>query len=286
MIPSTAYITLYTSILLLGLNGLFSNGLPLDATTLTHTRSIFAAMTLIVFIYVTKGRFRLPNKKSILIVYGLGILMGLHWVTFFYAMQSASVAIGMLALYTFPIMTIFIEPFFTKKKVRFLDIMLGLLVLSGLFIIVSDHLSTSSHSVFIGVISGIISAIFFSLRNVIQKYRCPDISSQSLMLHQMITIAVMLLLFTNTQSLLALNIAQWFYVLLLGVITTAIAHTLLVKSYKVFAAKTVAMVSCLQPVFGAFFAWLILNESLTLSTVIGGGIILGVAVYESTKAPV
>ena len=116
---STAYLTLYASIFLLGLNGLFSNGLPIDAVTLTHIRSVFAGITLVFFIILTRGALKLPNKKSAITVYGIGILLGLHWVTFFYAMQSASVAIGMLSLYTYPIITIFIEPFFTRKKFNY-----------------------------------------------------------------------------------------------------------------------------------------------------------------------
>ncbi|EGG93297.1 Permeases of the drug/metabolite transporter (DMT) superfamily [gamma proteobacterium IMCC1989] len=290
---STAHLTLYTSIFLLGLNGLFSNGLPIDATTLTHIRSVFAGITLVLFIIFTQGTIKLPNVKSVFIVYGIGILLGLHWVTFFYAMQSASVAIGMLSLYTYPIITILIEPFFTRKKIQLLDIALAVLVLAGLCIIVSDHLdsvfsnndNTQSFNIIIGVVSGILSAAFFAFRNTLQKYCCSHVKSDTLMLHQMILITIMLFLFIDTPALSQLNNTQWFYVVILGVLTTAIAHTLLVKSYKLFAAKTVAMVSCLQPVLGSFFAWLILNESVSVYTAIGGSIILGVAIYESTKAP-
>jgi drug/metabolite transporter (DMT)-like permease len=290
---STAHLTLYTSIFLLGLNGLFSNGLPIDATTLTHIRSVFAGITLALFIILSRGTIKLPNVKSVFIVYGIGILLGLHWITFFYAMQSASVAIGMLALYTYPIITILIEPFFTRKKLQLLDIALATLVLAGLCIIVSDHLgdifdpnkNISSSGIVMGVASGMVSAILFAFRNTLQKYCCSHVKSDTLMLHQMILITIMLFVFIDTQALNQLNNIQWFYVVILGVLTTAIAHTLLVKSYKLFAAKTVAMVSCLQPVLGSFFAWMILNESLSMHTIIGGSIILGVAIYESAKAP-
>jgi drug/metabolite transporter (DMT)-like permease len=292
MKPSTAHLTLYTSIFLLGLNGLFSNGLPVDATTLTHIRSVFAGITLLLFIVLMRGTVKLPNVKSVLTVYGIGILLGLHWVTFFYAMQSASVAIGMLSLYTYPIITILIEPFFARKKVQALDIFLAIVVLIGLSIIVSDHLSLElfsdkqelSFEIIVGAASGVLSAIFFAFRNTLQKYCCTEVRSDTLMLHQMLLITIMLGLFIDVDALGQLNSTQWFYVAILGVITTAIAHTLLVKSYKLFTAKTVAMVSCLQPVLGSLFAWLVLNETISIYTAIGGSIILGVAIYESTKA--
>jgi len=292
MKPSTAHFTLYTSIFLLGLNGLFSNGLPVDATTLTHVRSVFAGITLLLFLVLMRGTIKLPNLKSVLTVYGIGILLGLHWITFFYAMQTASVAIGMLSLYTYPIITILIEPFFTRKQVKALDVFLALTVLIGLSIIVSDHLIEGvfsdkqgfSFEIIIGVASGVLSAILFAFRNTLQKYCCTDVRSDTLMLHQMLLITIMLGLFIDVGALSQLDSTQWFYVVILGVITTAIAHTLLVKSYKLFAAKTVAMVSCLQPVLGSLLAWLVLNETISIYTAIGGSIILGVAIYESTKA--
>jgi drug/metabolite transporter (DMT)-like permease len=286
MKSSGAYVTLYTSIILLSLNGLFSNGLPLDAITITQIRSALAGLTLVVFIFLVKGTVRLPSIKTTGIVYGLGLLLGLHWATFFYAMQSASVAIGMLALFTYPIMTTLIEPFFTKKPINTADISLGLLALLGLLIIVSEHLSIDDRTIFLGVISGISSAMFFASRNVLQKYYCSDIPSETLMLHQVIATVLLLSLLIDIDSLVALSLEHWGYLALLGVITTAIAHTLVIKSHKTFSAKTVAMISCLQPVFGSVFAWLVLDEWLSITTMIGGSIILGVAIYESTKSAV
>lgn len=275
---SPAHLTLYTAIILLSLNGLFANGLPLDATSITQVRSIFALASLFIFIILIKGSIKLPDKKTVGIVYGLGILMGLHWVSFFYAMQSSSVAIGMLALYTFPVMTVLIEPLFNKKAIHAKDIALGLLALLGLFIIVSEHLTGTHSHALLGIAAGIASALFFALRNIFQKYYCKNIPSETLMLHQLIAIACMLSPFIDFQSLGQFNTTHWLYIALLGIISTAFAHTLLVKSYKVFPAKTAAMVSCLQPVFGALFAWLVLDEWLSINTIIGGSIILGVKV--------
>ncbi len=282
---SPAHTTLYAAIILLSLNGLFSNGLDLDVISITFARSLLAGLSILLFISWIRGTLKLQSPKSYLLVYTVGVLMGLHWVSFFYAMQSSSVAIGMLSLYTFPIMTVFIEPFFTRTNVHKQDITLGLLALLGLLIIVSPHLDFSSSLILWGIASGVVSALLFTLRNIIQKYHCADIPSETLMLHQMVAITAMLAAFTDINALAKLNSTHWLYIGLLGIITTAFAHTLIVKSYKVFPAKTVAMVSCLQPVFGALFAWLALNEGLSPNTLIGGSIILGVAIYESTKTP-
>ncbi len=290
MTPSSSYLTLYSALLLLSINGVFANGLPLDATTMTYIRCVFAAMTLALFIYFSKGKIRLPNIKTVVLVYFLGFILGLHWVSYFYSMQVSSVAIGLLALYTFPIMVLFIEPFFTGKRVQPIDIGLGVLVFIGLCIIVigqhDPNTDISSNGVFIGVITGIGSAFLFTIRNMVQKYYCPDISSDTLMLHQMLLVCTTFFFFVDTESVAQLPNEYWGYLVLLGVFTTAVAHTLLVKSYKLFPGKTVGLISCLQIVFGSFFAWAFLGETISLSTALGGSIILGVAAYESAKAPV
>ena len=257
---------------------------------MTHIRSVFASITLALFILISGSQFRLNSSKDILMVYGIGALMGLHWLTFFYGMQSSSVAIGMLALFTFPVMTVIIEPFFNGRRLQKLDIILALLVLLGLAIIVSGSLfettvKKSQQEIIYGVASGVASALLFSFRNLLQKYRCNDIPSDTLMLHQLIMIVIMMSFIIDIPSIQALPNHYWFYLVTLGVITTAVAHTLLVKSYKLFPAKSVAMVSCLQPVFGSVLAWLILGEHLGITTIIGGMIILGAALYESTKTP-
>jgi len=287
---TSAHFTLYSSVLLLSSNGLFANGIPLDAASIIHIRCIFAVFTLAIFIFITKGRFSLSNKTTGITVYIIGLLMGLHWLTFFYAIQSSSVAIGILALYTFPIITLFIEPFFTRKNIQVIDIFLGLLILIGIYIIAKNHLPTGQESfnpqVIYGIFSGIVSAIFFAFRNLLQKYRCPDISSDTLMFHQMIIVIIMMTLLIDIEAISALDSKFWPYLLLLGIVTTALAHTLLVKSYKLFTAKTVSMVSCSQPVLASILAWIILSEPLAITTIIGGSIILGVAAYESTKVSI
>lgn len=284
-----SYITLYSAVVMLSVNGLFSNGISLDAASMTHIRSIFAGITLAIFIGLGSSYFRLSSLRTTITVYGIGILMGAHWLTFFYGMQSASVSIGMLALYTFPVMTVIIEPFFNGRKIQKLDIGLTIIVFIGLAIIVSGSLFDGSidrnqEQIIYGVASGVISALLFSFRNLLQKYHCKDIPSDTLMLHQVIMIVVMMSFLIDIPAIKALSNIDWIYLAILGVFTTAIAHTLLVKSYKLFPAKSVAMISCLQPVFGSILAWLVLGEHLGITTIIGGSIILAVALYESTRS--
>jgi drug/metabolite transporter (DMT)-like permease len=275
------YLTLYVGITLLSTNGLFAKGIPLDATSITQLRSLIAAAGIACCLWAFKRSFSIQNRKKLAGVYLLGILMGLHWVTFFHAMQVSTIAIGMISLYTFPIMVVFMESAIQRRRPYWQDLGLACMVLIGILVLASHETMTLESTTLQGVFWGVVSALLFSSRNIAQKYYFTDVSSDKLMLHQVIAISLMLVVFIDMPDIGQLDTISWIKIIVLGIVTTAGAHTLLVMSYKKLPAKTVAMISCLQPVMGAIFAWIVIQEQPTISIIIGGSIILAVAIYES-----
>jgi drug/metabolite transporter (DMT)-like permease len=275
--------SLYLSIFLLALTGLFAKLIPLDATSIIQLRSVVAAVGLALFIALQKRSFKLSRKRTYVGVYALGILLGLHWVTFFHAMQVSTVAVGMLAMFTFPVVTILLEPLFTKKRIRGGDVCAGITVLAGLTIMVGSDLTDFQQPVTLGVLSGTISALLFALRNLFQKYRFDEETSDSLMFHQVVAVALMLALFIDFPRVEDLETASFIKVFLLGIFSTATAHTLLTYSLKQLPAKTVALIQCLQPLIAAVLAWLVVGEIPGLSVLIGRSVILSVSAYESVQ---
>jgi drug/metabolite transporter (DMT)-like permease len=274
---------LYLSIFLLALTGLFAKLIPLDATSIIQLRSVVAAVGLASFMAAQRRRPRLRGLRAYVGVYALGLLLGLHWVTFFHAMQVSSVAVGMLAMFTFPIITILLEPFFTTRKLMMGDLVAGLVVLAGLGIMVGPGLTDLRLPVTQGVLFGLFSALLFALRNLLQKYLYVGESSDGLILHQVIAIALVLIPFVDYPRAQALNGAGVVNILLLGLLSTAAGHTLLAFSLKQLPAKSVALIQCLQPPLAALLAWWVIGETPGAAVLIGGGMILSIAAYESLR---
>ena len=274
---------LYVAVFLLSLNGLFSKLIPMDAVSLTQLRSVMAALALLAFALLRKRRIGLKGIKEFVGVYLVGVILGLHWVSFYHSMQISTVAIGMLSLFTYPVITVFLEPFFNKKLIAKSDVVAAIVVFMGIAIMLGDDLQQFDSAAVQGVFWGVISAFLFSIRNLLQKYHHSSVPSDSLILHQVIAIAFMLILFVDVDSLKLMNSTDWVLLVLLGVISTATAHSLLSFSLKHLPAKSIAMISCLQPLAAAGFAWLILNEVPTMEIIVGGSIIVSVAFYESVS---
>lgn len=275
--------SLYIAILLLALTGLFSKLIPLDAISIIQLRGMIAAFCLALFILLRKRNFRLAGIRTYAGVYVLGLLLGLHWVTFFHAMQVSSVAVGMLAMFSFPIITILLEPLFSRQKLKAGDIIAGMIMLTGLAVMVIHDQADLQAPAMQGVFWGVFSGVLFALRNLFQKYHFNNEASDSLMFHQVVAVGLMLAVFVDYPQVRSLALVDLLKLVLLGIFSTAVAHTLLVFSLKQLSAKSVALISCLQPVIAILLAWYVVKEVPELPVLIGGSLVLSVAIYESVK---
>lgn len=207
-----------------------------------------------------------------------GILMGLHWVTYFYALVLSNVAIGMISLFTFPVITSFLEPIILKSKFRKIQLLLGAMVLLGVYFLVPDFDYENDYAKALGM--GIISAVFFSLRNIITKSKAGTYNGSVVMMYQLIIIAVCLSpLYWHYTDLDI--IGQLPSATVLALFTTAIGHSLFLYSLKNFSVTSVSIMSCSQPIYGIIVGIILLNEFPDSSSVIGGLIILTTVLFES-----
>lgn len=276
-------VALYLSIVLLALNGLFAKIIPLDALNVTQTRSVVACIMLFLVLVAQKANLRLNSLKQFIGVYGLGLVLGAHWITYFHAMQVSTVAIGMLSLFSYPVITVLIEPLFKRQVPKIADLLAAFAVFSGIFIMVSPQIISGEFdgNTVQGAFWGVTSAILFAFRNTSQKYLFPHINSITLMSHQTLVVGLVLLPFIAVEQISNMEIKDWGLLILLGCLCTALAHTLLSMSLKRLPAKSVALIGCNVPVVGGLIAWLALGEIPGVMVYIGGAVILSVAAYES-----
>lgn len=271
-------INLHLTVMLLGGTALFSKLIPLSALDITFGRSVPAFLLLLVFLKITKTSFRLKSVKDYFIGIGLGILMAVHWVTYFMSMQYSSVSVGIIALFTFPVITVMLEPFFEKNRLAWQDVASAIVVLFGIYLIVPDV--SLDNDVTLGVIIGIFSAFLYALRNLLHRQYFSHYSGAKAMTWQILVILPCLVLFTSDE-LLVMDYKTFGLLVLLGTVFTALPHAMIATSLKHLRAKTFSLVACMQPLYGVIFAILLLGETPTWQTLIGGILVVSAAVYET-----
>lgn len=271
-------LAVHSAVLIFGLTALFSKLISLTALEITLLRSIFAAL-FILGIFIWQGKsLRLLNFKDYFFALLLGVLLALHWVTYFHAMQVSSIAVGVIALYTFPVMTVFLEPLFHGESPHVKDVLSAVTVLLGIYLLVPEF--TLSNETTQGILWGVLSALFFALRNIIQGHYFKGYTARHSLFYQTLITFMVLLPFSYNVIPVVSNV-QWVQLLVLGLFFTAIPHTLFAFSLLNLRAKTVSLIACVQVVYATIFAALLLNEWPHFSTVVGGVIVVSAAMYES-----
>lgn len=275
----THILELNVAVLFISTSGVLGKYIELPVPVIIFLRSLLAGIILYAYCKIKKISIGVLSKDRTSIILG-GLFLGAHWITYFYAVKYSNVAIGMLTLFTFPAITTLLEPLFTKSKFKWIHLLLGTLVLVGVFLLTPSF--DYENDDFIGVCFGIVSALFYSIRIIMLKTKVKTYNQSALMFQQLLIISIVLIptYFTMDRS----NLLEYLpSTLLLAIITTAIGHTLFVYSLTYFSAASASLISSLQPIYGILLAMIFLSEYPNLQTILGGLVIISTVLIESRR---
>lgn len=277
---------LHSAVLLFGGTALFSKLIGLPALDITVYRTGVAAIILFIVLSLQKQKITLSSGKDYGVALLLGIVVGIHWVTYFAGMQMAGVTIGIIAFFTYPVITVFLEPllarFLSKNKVSskptLKDVLIACIVMIGIFLLIPEI--SLGNQVTLGIATGVVSALFFALRNILHKNYFSHYSGPHTMLYQTLVACLMLCLFVEVPPM-DVTENDWLLIVLVGVIFTAMPHALFASSLRHLSATTAGLISCLQPLYGSILAFLLLSERVNIWTIIGGLLVISAALFET-----
>ncbi len=275
-------VELNVAVLLFGGTSLFAKIIDLPVPYVIFGRSAVAALAILVYSAVTRSSLRPLRRGDLAVLLGMGVVLAVHWVTYFQAIRLSTVAIGTISLHTYPIITVLAEPFADRTRLRAADAILALVVLAGIVVLVPEYSLASATSQ--GVLWGVVSAILFTMRNLFVRRYVQRYSGATLMLYQTGVSAVVLFPFVLLTGGLESTVGEWPLLLLLGSIFTALTQSLYAGSLRTLPAKTVAIIATLLPLYSAVLALLVLGEVPTIRTIIGGLIVVGAVMVETVRA--
>jgi len=267
--------------LFISTSGVLGKYIAMPSEVIIWFRSAFAMIFLYGFCKSRKINLRVIDLKTHVPFIISSLFTAGHWVTYFYALKLSNVAIGMLSLFTFPVITALLEPIFIKSKLNPVHLVLGLMALIGLYILAPEFTMESSDVR--GILFGLFSALCYSIRILILKQHVTLYNGSMIMFYQTFVITVILfpvLFFMDTSGFQS----QFPYLLLLALLTTAIGHSLMVHSLKFFSASTATIISSIQPVFGIIIAFIVVDEVPSRNTIWGGLLIISTVFIETIRS--
>lgn len=273
-------LTVHCAVLLFGLSGLFGKLITLPSIIITWGRVGFSSLFLFLLLKLTKTPIKLSKSRQYGTFAVAGIILAVHWWTFLQAIQFSTVSIGTISFSTFPLFVSFLDPVFTKNKISRSSIISSLIMILGVIVMVEEWSFKNSYT--LGIICGLISAVTYAVLSLMNKHRFGEHPSILISFYEQSFAFIVLLpsLFIIKPVFSAKNVLL---LALLGVVFTAISHSLFISSLKNINPHTASIISGLETPYSIVFSYLIFKEIPSVKTILGGCIILSVVFFTTLK---
>lgn len=249
-----------------GFTGILGKLIHLESLVIVWHRVLIAFLALGFFMIIRKYPMKVSNWKSVLKLIGVGIIVALHWITFYKSIQLSTASLGILCLSTTTLHVTWLEPLVMKRPFQWIEFLLGLLVIFGIYFVSSDFKPNEYEALAYGLISALCAAFF----SVFNAKLAQDIPTPTITLFEMLTgfifISVVLIFQGRfTTELFIMTQSDFLWLLFLGILCTSFAFLVTIEIVKMLGAFTVSLSINLEPIYTILLAIFILNEHTLLN---------------------
>ena len=278
------YLHLHFIVFVWGFSAVLGKLITIDALPLVWFRMLMASLIIIAYILIRKFPLKVPPKTMLALVIG-GIVVALHWVTFFMAIKVSNVSIALATMSTGAFFTALLEPFWYGRKIVGYEIFFGIVVMLGLYIMFRVETGYLL-GMLLALVSSFLSATFSLINGKLTQQQRPSVISFYELGSGVLFLTIYLAVSGSfDQQFFQLPLNDWIFIFILASICTAYAFIASVKILKYISPYTVILTGNLEPVYGIILAFLILGDSekmnplfyvgafLILATVVANGIL-------------
>lgn len=266
--PLRSYLQLHFLVLIWGFTAILGLLVSIAPTALVLYRTSLAALGLAVVIFVRKKDFRVGLRQAVLLML-VGFLLSTHWILFFASARVATASVCLAGMSTSSLWTSLVEPLINRRRIRLLEVVLGLVAVLGLYIVFRFEFD---HALGLGLAVG--SAFLAALFMVANSHFVKRHDAFVITFYEMIGASGCSLLFViffqandlNNQLPLWPKPADWIWILILAWVCTVYAYSMGTHLMKQFSAYMVNLTVNLEPVYGIGLAFLIFGEKERMTT--------------------
>jgi drug/metabolite transporter (DMT)-like permease len=272
------YFHLHFIVFIWGFTAVLGDLITIEAVPLVWHRMLLGSLFVLIYIIYNKGVLKISLRSLIKFAF-VGLIIALHWLAFFSAVKVSNVSITLAMMSTGAFFASFLEPVFFKRKIISYEVVFGLIVIIGLYIIFkveSEYLS----GILFALLASFLGALFSIFNGMLVKSNNASVISFYELLFGVLFITIYVLFtdgFDNT--FFKLSGSDWTYLIILASICTAYAFIASVHVMKWISPYTVMLTTNMEPIYGILLALLILGEKEYMSpTFYVGAIIILITV--------
>ena len=270
-----SYLLLHLIVFIWGFTAILGALISLDALPLVWWRMTLAVFFILVYIVFKKIPLKIPRKTLIAFLFA-GLVIALHWLTFFKAIKVSNVSVTLACLSTGAFFASILEPLLFGKKIVWYEVLFGLIVVAGLYIIFNVEVDYV-YGIILALTSAFLSALFTVINAKFTKEYNPTTISFYELLGGVAFLSIYLLLSNGfSNKFFTLSFSDFGWLILLASICTAYAFIASVKVMKHLSPYTVMLTINLEPVYGIILAVLLFKDTEHMSPMfyVGAAIIL------------
>lgn len=276
------YLHLHFLVFIAGFTAILGELITISAVPLVWFRMAIATVLIGAYVYLSKSQINI-SKKAIAKLALAGVVIALHWITFFAAIDVSNVSITLAMFSTGAFFASLLEPLIYKRKIIWYEILFGGIVVIGVYIISQSELKYLN-GIILGITSAFLSSLFAVLNGkFLEKYSATTISFYEF-LSGVAFISIFLYIFHNGFSIsyFQLSTTDYLYLFLLASVCTAYAFIASVYIMKYISPYTVVLTYNLEPIYGIILAVILFPEKEKMSPnfYFGAAIILIVVLFN------
>lgn len=261
MLMKKAFIQLHIAVFLAGFTGILGRLISLNEGLLVWYRLLITAGTMWILFSISRKLKRI-SLKDMLKLSILGFLVSLHWVAFYGSIKYSNVSVALVCFSAVGFFTALAEPLILRKKINRIELMLGLLVIAGIYIIFQFDPMFKT-----GVILGVICALLLAITVIYLRLFLQRINPETVLTYQisggLITLSALMPFYMKLfpTDYVFPSTSDWLWLLILSWVCSVWAFQLTTRALKKLTAFTVNLSFNLEPVYGIILAFIIFSES-------------------------
>lgn len=258
------YFHLHFIVFIWGFTAVLGDLITIEAVPLVWHRMLLGSLFVLIYIIYNKGVLKVSLRSLIKFAF-VGLLIALHWLAFFSAVKVSNVSITLAMMSTGAFFASFLEPIFFKRKIIGYEVIFGLIVIMGLYIIFKVE-SAYLSGILLALLASFLGTLFSIFNGMMVKNHNATVISFYELLFGLVFITLYIL-FTDgyDNTFFILSGSDWTYLIILASICTAYAFIASVHVMKWISPYTVMLTTNMEPVYGILLALLILGEKEYMS---------------------
>ncbi|OYX16196.1 MAG: EamA family transporter [Algoriphagus sp. 32-45-6] len=261
--PIKDYLLLHFIVLIWGFTAILGLLISLPSLELVFYRTGIATIG-VVLVMILRKKSMIVTPPELLKIAGVGVLISLHWIFFFWSARVSTASVCLAGMATTSLWTAFVEPMVNRTKVKWYEVALGLMVISGLLVIFQFETGY-----WLGLSMALVSAFLGALFSVLNGRLTLRHTPYQITLYEMAAACLFALLFMPIYARFLTDGApiqwawkglDWLWLLILGGVCTVYAFSVSVDLMKRLPVFSINLTINLEPVYGILLAVLVFGE--------------------------